>query len=358
MSAKPRCRWSASRPDCRIPQKDQTTASGLRSAIVAHALLVRDSRKKSCGLRVSNEQARPHPRSQDEPEDPQRGAEETSLADDLVRQGHSLVRREGRSSVAAFRVLRCGDPVQLHDESLVRAAASANDGDVLEMAGLDWPVSDFSTLRRRQKNLAVQIPYRRSAGPLNLPVNRTGIKVLGQGGPVAPLARRKPSEREWLTRKHDPHRRRQYRKIHLAMDEATGDVRAVEFPRPRGRQSGPGPGRPEARDRNRGRRLRHATLSHADPGARWCRAEAAEVDRGNGRKDCLHRARLASGKRLPRELQRPVPQRDAPSEGLLFSPRGPDHSSSGYVAPHAHCPGLQPQATQSIMDVDRRPVMH
>lgn len=39
---------------------------------------------------------------------------------------------------------------------------------LLRLAGLDWPVADFSTLCRRQKRLAVQIPYRRADGPLNL----------------------------------------------------------------------------------------------------------------------------------------------------------------------------------------------
>ena len=86
---------------------------------------------------------------------------------------------------------------------------------ILKMAGLDWPVPDFSTLSRRQKTLAVQIPHRRAPGPLNLLVDSTGIKFLGDG--------------EWLVRKHGTHRRRQYRKVHLAMDTATGDVRAVEF---------------------------------------------------------------------------------------------------------------------------------
>jgi hypothetical protein len=39
---------------------------------------------------------------------------------------------------------------------------------VLRLAGLDWPGLDFSTLCRRQKTLAVQIPYRRAYDPLNL----------------------------------------------------------------------------------------------------------------------------------------------------------------------------------------------
>lgn len=86
---------------------------------------------------------------------------------------------------------------------------------ILSMAGLDWPVPDFSTLSRRQKRITVQISNRRAPGPLNLLVDSTGIKFLGDG--------------EWLARKHGTQRRRQYRKVHLAMDTATGDIRAVEF---------------------------------------------------------------------------------------------------------------------------------
>jgi hypothetical protein len=86
---------------------------------------------------------------------------------------------------------------------------------LLKLAGLDWPVPDFSTLCRRQKTLAVQVPYRRADGPLNLLVDSTGIKFLGDG--------------EWQARKHGVQGRRQWRKVHLAMDPATSDIRAVEF---------------------------------------------------------------------------------------------------------------------------------
>lgn len=99
---------------------------------------------------------------------------------------------------------------------------------LLRMAGIDWPVPDFSTLCRRQKTLAVQIPYRCAGGPLNLLVDSTGIKFLGDG--------------EWRARKHGVQGRRQSlpgnglpanrergRKVHLAMDTATSDIRAIEF---------------------------------------------------------------------------------------------------------------------------------
>ncbi|SDK92036.1 Transposase DDE domain-containing protein [Aliiruegeria lutimaris] len=86
---------------------------------------------------------------------------------------------------------------------------------LLEMAELEWPVPDYSTLCRRQRTLKVQIPYRRVDRPLNLLVDSTGIKFLGDG--------------EWQVRKHGASGRRRWRKVHLAMDTTTPDIRAVEF---------------------------------------------------------------------------------------------------------------------------------
>ncbi len=85
----------------------------------------------------------------------------------------------------------------------------------LEMAELNWPVPDCSTLRRRRKSFAVQVLHRRRPGPLSLLVDITGIKLVGDG--------------EWLARKHGTHRRRQYRCVHLATDTASGDIPGVEF---------------------------------------------------------------------------------------------------------------------------------
>ena len=67
---------------------------------------------------------------------------------------------------------------------------------LLKLANLDWAVPDDTTLCRRQKTLAVQIPYRRTDGPLNLLVDSTGIKFLGDG--------------EWQARKQGVQGRRQW----------------------------------------------------------------------------------------------------------------------------------------------------
>ena len=48
---------------------------------------------------------------------------------------------------------------------------------LLKLAGLDWAVPDFSTLCRRQKTLAVQLPYRSSGGPLHLLVPSRDIPM-------------------------------------------------------------------------------------------------------------------------------------------------------------------------------------
>ena len=74
---------------------------------------------------------------------------------------------------------------------------------------------DFSTLCGRHENLAVQIPYRRSDGPLNLLVDSTGITFLADG--------------EGQASKHGVPGRHQWRNVHLAMVPATSDIRAVEF---------------------------------------------------------------------------------------------------------------------------------
>lgn len=85
---------------------------------------------------------------------------------------------------------------------------------LLQLAGLDWPVPDFSTLSRRQSTLHVRLPYQPKKGALDLLVDSTGIKFLGEG--------------EWKRRTHGAEYRRQWRKVHLAIDAQTLEIRAIE----------------------------------------------------------------------------------------------------------------------------------
>ena len=85
---------------------------------------------------------------------------------------------------------------------------------LLRLAQLDWPVPDYSTVCRRQKTLQTQISYRPSTGPLQLLVDSTGVKFLGEG--------------EWKRKKHGPEYRREWRKVHLGIDAQTLEIRAIE----------------------------------------------------------------------------------------------------------------------------------
>jgi hypothetical protein len=85
---------------------------------------------------------------------------------------------------------------------------------LLRLAKLDWPVPDFSTVCRRQKTLQVELSYQRTKTPLQLLVDSTGIKFLGEG--------------EWKRKKHGAEYRREWRKVHLGIDAQTLEIRAIE----------------------------------------------------------------------------------------------------------------------------------
>jgi hypothetical protein len=76
-------------------------------------------------------------------------------------------------------------------------------------------VPDFSTLSRRQKTLATNIPYRGSKGALHPLIYSTCVKMEGEG--------------EWYARKHGGPKRRVWHKIQLGIDEETLGIRAVEI---------------------------------------------------------------------------------------------------------------------------------
>ena len=86
---------------------------------------------------------------------------------------------------------------------------------LLALAGLDWPVPDYSTLCRRQGGLLVAIPHRPGTGALHLLIDSTGINAEGDG--------------EWCAKKHGPSKPRQWRKVHLGIDAETLEIRAIEI---------------------------------------------------------------------------------------------------------------------------------
>lgn len=83
---------------------------------------------------------------------------------------------------------------------------------IAKMLGIVIVVPNFSTLSRRGKRLTLteaQNPTMRA--PIQLVVDSTGLKILGEG--------------EWLEQKHKTERkRRSWRKLHLGLDLVSGEI--------------------------------------------------------------------------------------------------------------------------------------
>jgi IS5 family transposase len=77
---------------------------------------------------------------------------------------------------------------------------------------IDLPIPDYTTLNRRAKTLQVSVKATAKKGPIHVVVDSTGLKVYGEG--------------EWKVRKHGASKRRTWRKLHLGVDEASGEIEA------------------------------------------------------------------------------------------------------------------------------------
>ena len=81
---------------------------------------------------------------------------------------------------------------------------------ILELMGVELPVADHSTVSRRLGKLTIELEVEARAEARHIVVDSTGIKVYGEG--------------EWKTRQHGVGKRRTWRKLHLAVDERSGEI--------------------------------------------------------------------------------------------------------------------------------------
>ncbi len=81
---------------------------------------------------------------------------------------------------------------------------------VLDLMGLALSAPDHSTLSRRQQALQIALPIQSANEPIHVVVDSTGLKVYGEG--------------EWKVRQHGWSVRRTWRKLHLGVNEATGEI--------------------------------------------------------------------------------------------------------------------------------------
>jgi hypothetical protein len=86
-------------------------------------------------------------------------------------------------------------------------------GSIFELMGVELPVPDHSTVSRRMGKLEITLPILDATQARHVVVDSTGIKVYGEG--------------EWKVRQHGVGKRRTWLKLHLAVDESTGDILAA-----------------------------------------------------------------------------------------------------------------------------------
>jgi transposase len=86
---------------------------------------------------------------------------------------------------------------------------------VVELLGCDLAVPDHTTVSRRAMKLTSVARVALPSGPLHVLIDSTGLKIFGAG--------------EWLADKHGQRARRQWRKLHLAVDANSGQIVGVSL---------------------------------------------------------------------------------------------------------------------------------
>lgn len=81
---------------------------------------------------------------------------------------------------------------------------------IFELTGLKLGVPEYSTVSRRRLGLKVVLPRKVSDREIHVVIDSTGVKIFGEG--------------EWKVRQHGYSKRRTWRKLHLAVNEATCEI--------------------------------------------------------------------------------------------------------------------------------------
>ncbi len=144
----------------------------------------------------------------------QRGSLTLWLGEEVLRNWRNQERtgKRGKPRLYTDQAIACA----LRLREVYRLPLRATEGllrSLVALLGTDVAVPCYSTLSRRQAGLAVALDAPAPVEPLHLVIDGTGLKVFGDG--------------EWKARQHGVSKRRTWRKVHLAVDQQTGYVRAA-----------------------------------------------------------------------------------------------------------------------------------
>lgn len=81
------------------------------------------------------------------------------------------------------------------------------------MIGVEFPLSEHSTLSRHLNEVEVDLPALPFKGPIHPVINSSGFKVLGEG--------------EWKVWRHGAGKRRPWLNLQIGVDAAAGQIQAA-----------------------------------------------------------------------------------------------------------------------------------
>ena len=146
----------------------------------------------------------------------QRGDLTVWVSDDVARKWSSP-RRKTRGGQARYTDLEI--EICLTLRVVFRLPLRQTQGfmrSIVKLMGLDLVVPDYSTISRRGKGLKIVQDRRDSDEPITLIVDSTGLKIHGGNS--------------WHEEKHGTRKaRKTWRKLHIALDSATGEIVAAEI---------------------------------------------------------------------------------------------------------------------------------
>jgi len=135
--------------------------------------------------------------------------DETALAD---WHYHHYNGQPGKPRIYSDLAITCMATLQVVYRLPLRATQGLVSS-VFQLLGVNLEVPHYSTLCRRRQTLEVSLPIRAKQEPLHLVVDSTGLKIFGEG--------------EWKVRQHGWSKHRTWRKVHLGVDEASGELLAA-----------------------------------------------------------------------------------------------------------------------------------
>lgn len=120
--------------------------------------------------------------------------------------------QRGAQYVYAEAAIQCVLTLRAVYHLALRAAQGLADS-VFTLLQVSLPVPTYSTLSRRGARSEVRLSSLPASGPVHLVLDSSGFKVYGEG--------------EWKVHQHGWSKRRTWRKLHLGVDEATGEIVAA-----------------------------------------------------------------------------------------------------------------------------------